>query len=81
MLSREGTHDGHAPYMNFQGVRYSNAILASRHDLVGRRIHVINHFEDDARIALASTESGMSLGVLRAAPPWHRLPHTIVRAS
>ena len=76
-----GYADGHAPYVNFQGVRYSNATLASRHDLVGKRIHVINHLEDDARVALASTEAGMSLGVLRAAPPWHRLPHSLAIRS
>lgn len=76
-----GYADGHAPYVNFQGVRYGNPTLTSRHDLVGKRIHVINHLEDDARIALASTESGISLGVLRAAPPWHRLPHSLAIRS
>ena len=81
-LVRGGYSQGKAPYVNFQGVRYSNATLASRHDLVGKRIQVVNHLEDDARIALACTEQGMTLGVLRAAPPWHVLPHSLaIRSS
>ena len=76
-----GYAEGHAPYVNFKGARYTNDTLASRHDLVGKSIHVISHLEDDARVALASTEAGMSLGVLRAAPPWHRLPHSLAIRS
>jgi hypothetical protein len=49
---------------------------------VGHQIWVINHLEDDSRIALASTKEGGSLGVLRAHPPWHRTPHSLtIRSS
>jgi hypothetical protein len=33
--------------------------------------------EDDARVVQASTLDGKELGVLRASPPWHRLPHSL----
>jgi hypothetical protein len=41
------------------------------------RVWVINHLEDDARMALATTKEGHRLGVLRAHPPWHRTPHSL----
>lgn len=44
---------------------------------MGKQIWVINHMEDDARIALATTKEGNRLGVLRAHPPWHRTPHSL----
>ena len=78
---RGGYAQGRAPYVNFHGVRYSNETLAGRHDLVGKHIHVVNHLEDDARVALACTQDGLALGVLRAAPPWHRLPHSLAVRS
>ncbi|CAI3099776.1 hypothetical protein MWMV2_MWMV2_00032 [Acinetobacter oleivorans] len=68
---------GRAPFVHFEGARYSNDILKQRYDLIGEYIWVINHLEDDARIALASTFQGGSLGILRAAPPWHKLPHSL----
>ena len=33
--------------------------------------------EDDARLAIVSTVQGLILGSVRAAPPWHRTPHTL----
>lgn len=33
--------------------------------------------EDDARVVQASTLDGKELGILRASPPWHRLPHSL----
>lgn len=74
---RGGFKEGRRPYVNFEGARYSNETLAQRHDLVGTDIWVVNHLEDDSRVAEASTLDGMSLGILRAAPPWHRLPHSL----
>ena len=44
---------------------------------MGQQIWVINHLQDDARIALATTKDGHRLGVLRAHPPWHRTPHSL----
>ena len=74
---RGGYQKGRRPYVNFAGASYANAELAQRHDLVGQPIWVINHLEDDSRVALATTQEGTRLGVLRAHPPWHRTPHSL----
>lgn len=76
-IVRGGYQRGRRPYVNFLGASYSNDELAQRHDLVGQQIWVINHLEDDARVALATTKEGHRLGVLRAHPPWHRTPHSL----
>lgn len=72
---------GRRPYVEFSNARYSNEILESRQDLVGKKIWVICHKEDDCRIAMGSTMEGYSLGVLRAASPWHRSPHSLAVRS
>ena len=72
-----GIKEGRKPYVNFEGARYSSEILGQRNDLVGSDIWVVNHHEDDGRVAQASLENGMLLGTLRAAPPWHKLPHSL----
>jgi transposase InsO family protein len=76
-IVRGGYQQGRRPYVNFLGASYSNEELAQRHDLVGKQVWVINHLQDDARIALATTKDGHRLGVLRAHPPWHRTPHSL----
>lgn len=76
-IVRGGAEAGRAPYVEFYYSRYSNEILQGRQDLVGKKIWVTCHKEDDCRVALASTQEGLSLGVLRAAPPWHRSPHSL----
>lgn len=74
---RGGAKVGRNVYVECQYARYTNEILQNRQDLVGELIWVVHHKENDARIALASTQEGTSLGVLRAAPPWHILPHSL----
>jgi len=76
-----GYQVGRRPYVNFLGASYSNEELAQRHELVGKKIWVINHLENDARVALATTKEGHRLGVLRAHPPWHRTPHSLTTRS
>lgn len=78
---RGGYQVGRRPYVNFLGASYSNEELSQRHELVGKKIWVINHLEDDARVALATTKEGHRLGVLRAHPPWHRTPHSSATRS
>lgn len=78
---RGGYQVGRRPYVNFLGASYSNEELSQRHELVGKKIWVINHLEDDARVALATTKEGHRLGVLRAHPPWHRTPHSLATRS
>lgn len=74
---RGGAESGRRPFVEYEYARYTNEILQNRQDLVGKKIWVINHKEDDARVASASTVEGTSLGVLRAAPPWNMSPHSI----
>ncbi len=53
-----------------------------RLDLLGKRLWLSLEDEDDARLATVSTESGVILGVVRAAPPWNISPHTVfIRSS
>ncbi|SAJ97392.1 integrase catalytic region [Burkholderia multivorans] len=74
---RGGASTGRRPYAEFFNATYSNEILGVRHDLVGSKIWVIAHKENDARIAMGSEINGTSLGILRAAPPWNGLPHSL----
>ncbi|WP_237666137.1 hypothetical protein [Burkholderia sp. KCJ3K979] len=74
---RGGAEAGRAPFVEFYYCRYTSELLQNRHDLVGTGIWVICHKEDDCRVMLASTLDGTSLGVLRAAPPWHISPHSL----
>ncbi|MYN16792.1 hypothetical protein GTP81_08505 [Rugamonas sp. FT107W] len=67
---------GRDPYVHFENARYSGPGLSNRHDLVGQKVWVVNHIEEDARYVLCSTQDGASLGVLRSAPPWDTLPHS-----
>lgn len=74
---RGGAIKGRAPYVEFFYARYTNEILQNRNDLVGSEIWVIQHLENDGRVARASMLNGTSLGVLRAGPPWNGLPHSL----
>jgi hypothetical protein len=74
---RGGAAVGRGVFVEFYYGRYSNDLLQNRQDLVGKQIWVVSHKEDDARIALASTLDGTSLGILRAAPPWNLYPHSL----
>ncbi|WP_230960304.1 hypothetical protein [Burkholderia territorii] len=74
---RGGAVRGRRPYVEFFNATYSNETLSVRHDLVGSKIWVIAHKEDDARVAMGGTIDGTPLGILRAAPPWNGLPHSV----
>ena len=77
-----GAKKGRAPYVQFCNAQYTNEVLQNRHDLVGKKIWVTAHLDDDCRVAMASTLDGKSLGILRAAPPWNASPHSLaVRAA
>ncbi|CAM5791581.1 hypothetical protein CCAE64S_02817 [Castellaniella caeni] len=76
-IVRGGFQQGRRPFINFAHGRYTNDVLAQRHDLVGQKIWVINHIEDDSRIVRASTLGGQSLGLLRVSAPWNKLPHSL----
>lgn len=72
-----GAEEGRRPYVNFENARYGGAAIDDREDLIGKKVWIINHLEDDARVVRCTTTQGELIGILRAAPPWHRLPHSL----
>ena len=72
-----GVSTGRRPYFQFANARYSAEWLALRTDLLGKLLWLQLEDEDDARFASVSNERGELLGVVRAAPPWNRSPHTL----
>jgi hypothetical protein len=79
---RGGAGEGRSPFINFGGARYGGPAIKDREDLVGKKVWMINHLEDDSRVARCTMTSGNLVGVLRAAPPWDKLPHSLaVRKS
>lgn len=78
---RGGAKEGRGPYVNFGQARYGGPALRHREDLVGKKVWIINHIEDDARVVRCTTISGELVGVLRVAPPWDKLPHSLMVRS
>ncbi len=72
-----GAESGQRPHFNFSNARYSAEWLCLRTDLIGKTFWLHLENEDDARFASVSTKQGVYLGTIRAAPPWHRTPHTL----
>jgi len=72
-----GAESGQRPHFNFANAKYSAEWLCLRTDLIGKTFWVHLENEDDARFASVSTKQGLYLGTIRAAPPWHRTPHTL----
>lgn len=72
-----GAAEGRGSFVNFGNGRYGGPAIRSREDLVSQKVWVINHLEDDARVARCTTTSGELVGILRAAPPWDKLPHSL----
>ncbi|OUL79502.1 hypothetical protein CA603_33340 [Paraburkholderia hospita] len=72
-----GLQNGRRPHFNFANGRYSAEWLCLRTDLLGENFWIQIDDEDDARYATVSTQRGIFLGVVRAAPRWHRTPHSL----
>lgn len=72
-----GISTGRRPYFHFENARYSAEWLVLRTDLLGKTFWLQLEDEDDARFVSVSNEGGEFLGIVRAAPPWHRSPHTL----
>lgn len=72
-----GLKRGRRPHFNFANARYSAEWLCLRTDLLGQTFWLHLDDEDDARYAAVSTLHGIFIGVVRAAPPWHRTPHSL----
>lgn len=72
-----GENTGRRPYFNFENARYSSEALAHRFDLIGEKLWLTIENEDDARWATVSTQEGIYICNVRAAPPWHNIPHSL----
>jgi len=67
---------GRRPYVNFEGERYSNPVLAESVGLIGKKITLIVN-RQDLRTIRAFLEDGSSIGILKALGPWANIPHDI----
>lgn len=77
-----GVKTGRRPYFNFENARYSSSTLVQKTSLIGNKFWLTIENEDDARWATVSTQEGILVCVVRAAPPWHSTPHSLyVRRS
>ena len=73
---RGGVENGRRPYIHYLGVNYSSDVLRLASHLVGQKLS-IEIFVKDLRFVRAYGPNGAEIGILRAAPPWHRTPHTV----
>ena len=73
---RGGTETGRRPYIHCFGVNYSSDVLKFASHWVGQKISIEINVRD-LRTVKAYAPDGAEIGVLRAAPPWHRTPHTL----
>jgi hypothetical protein len=74
---RGGASTGRQAYVESDYACYSNEILQNHQALAGKKIWIVYHKEDDCRVAQGFTQEGLSLGILRAAAPWHLSPHSL----
>lgn len=72
-----GADTGRRPYFNFENARYSSEALVHRPDLLGRKLWLTIENPDDARWATVTDDKGLFICNVRAAPPWHRTPHSL----
>ena len=64
------------PYIEFEGAVYRNEILSRSPELIGQKL-ALHVNPDDVRCIKAFLPDGNELGILTAAPPWHRTPHSL----
>lgn len=65
--------EGRHPYVELEGVEYTNALLAEAGHLIGTRI--VAHLPSDLRTVEGFLPGGGTLGVLFARGAWGRVPH------
>jgi transposase InsO family protein len=76
VVVRGSIKDSRRPYVHWHGVNYSNDVLKNSYALVGKKLTLLIH-RRDLRTIRAFRDNGAELGVLRAATPWDRMPHTL----
>lgn len=64
------------PHINFEGVRYTSDLLASRPELVGQKLRIY-YIARDIRTVHAFFEDGSELGILVASRQWRKTPHSL----
>lgn len=67
---------GRRPYVEFEGARYQNDVLARTPDLIGTQL-TLSVDPDDPRSLMAYLPDGSELGRLTAHGVWGRVPHTL----
>lgn len=71
-----GAATGRAPFVRLLGARYGGPQLKGAR-VAGQRISVEANLED-LRVLRAFAPDGAEIGTLRAMPPWHRSPHSLM---
>lgn len=75
-IVRGNIREGRRPYIEFEGARYQNDVLARTPDLIGTRL-TLSVNPDDPRSLIAYLPDGSELGTLTAHGHWGRTPHTL----
>ncbi|RPJ98116.1 hypothetical protein EH11_04196 [Bacillus subtilis] len=71
-----GYKKGRRPYIYFEGVVYTNEVLANSSSLAGQSLFILAN-SDDLRSIKAFFEDGSELGILTAKGKWGILPHDL----
>lgn len=69
-------HQGQRPHINFHGVRYTNALLASTALFLGRELRLYYNSQD-LRTVRAFAADGAEIGVLKAQGAWGEIVHDL----
>ena len=67
---------GQRPHVNFHGVRYTNAVLASTALFLGRKLRLYYNSQD-LRTVRAFADDGAEIGVLKAQGAWGEIVHDL----
>lgn len=76
VIVRGYLHQGQRPHVNFYGVRYTNAMLASTASFLGQELHLYYNSQD-LRTVRAFSSTGAELGVLAAQGAWGVIAHDL----
>jgi putative transposase len=69
-------NQGQRPHINFHGVRYTNAVLASTAAFLGQELRVYYNSQD-LRTLRAFAADGAEIGVLKAQGAWGEIAHDL----
>lgn len=72
---RGGRSSGRRPYVQVDGARYTNPVLANASRLIGEEL-VVEVDDEDLRFCRAYLPDGGELGILKASGRWHLTKHS-----